>query len=153
VVRLLLAAGIVVLAVIIAQWIQTKRRVDAPTQPRRNVPTQLDRSDFDHPLRPWLIVVFASEVCTVCADVVSKAAVLESDHIAVQKVGYEGLADIHRRYQIDSVPTLVIADHEGIVRFGIVGPISATDLWAAMARVRNPDLELPEDGCGPHHLD
>jgi hypothetical protein len=140
VVRLVLAAAIVVLAVVLAQWIQGRRRMDAPTQPRRHVPTQLDRSDFDDPDRPWLLVVFASEVCTVCADVSNKAAVLGSEQVAVQKVGYEDRSDLHRRYQIDSVPTLVIADRDGVVHYGIVGPVTATDLWAAMARVRNPDL-------------
>jgi hypothetical protein len=151
--RFVIAAAIVVCAVVVAQWLQGRRRVDAPTQPRRHVPTQLDRSDFADRQRPWLLVVFASEVCTVCADVVNKALVLDSDQVSVQKVGYEARADLHRRYQIDSVPTLVIANFEGVVEYGVVGPISATDLWAAMAQVRNPDLALPEDGCGGHPSD
>jgi thioredoxin-related protein len=150
VVRLVIAAAIVVLAVVIAQWLQQRRRADVPTQPRRHVPSQLDRNDFVHPQRPWLLVVFASEVCTMCADVFNKAMVLESPQVAVQKVGYEGLADLHRRYQIDSVPTLVIVDQDGVVSYGNVGPISATDLWAAMAKARNPNLQIAEDGCGGH---
>jgi thioredoxin-related protein len=151
VVRFVIAAAIVVLAVVIAQSLQRRRRTDVPTQPRRHVPSQLDRNDFVHPERPWLVVVFASEVCTVCADVFDKAMVVESPQVAVQKVGYEGLADLHRRYQIDSVPTLVIADQNGVVGYGNVGPISATDLWAAVAKARNPNLKIAEDGCtGPH---
>ncbi len=145
--RLVLAAAIVILAVVVAQWVQSRRRSDPPTQPRRHVPTQLDRTDFAHPERPWALVVFTSEVCGVCADIASKAQVLDSEQVAVITVGYEGRSDLHQRYHIDSVPTLVIADHEGTVRYGIVGAISATDLWAAMARVRDPDLEIPNNDC------
>lgn len=145
--RLVIAAGIVILAVVIAQWVQSRRRLDPPTQPRRHVPTQMDRDDFAHPERPWALVVFTSETCGVCADIASKAQVLDSQQVAVSIVGYEGHSDLHQRYHIDSVPTLVIADHEGAVRYGIVGAISATDLWAAMASVRDPDLDIPNDGC------
>jgi thioredoxin-related protein len=145
--RLILATVIVVCAVVLAQWVQARRRTDPPTQPRRHVPTQLDRTDFSHPDRPWLLVVFTSELCSVCADVSSKARVLDSEQVTVATIGFEDRADLHQRYQIDSVPTLVIADAEGVVRYGIVGPISATDLWAAMARVRDPETELPDGGC------
>ena len=145
--RLVLAAAIVVCAVVIAQWVQARRRTDPPTQPRRHVPTQIDRADFVYPERPWALVVFTSEVCGVCASVAEKARVLSSDQVAVDTVGYELQSELHRRYQIDSVPTLIIVDAEGVVRYGLVGAISATDLWAAMARVRDPDGDTSQDGC------
>lgn len=148
--RLVLAAGIVILAVVIAQWVQGRRRVDPPTQPRRHIPAQIDRQDFDHLDRPWAVVVFTSEVCSLCAGVTEKAQVLSSDQVLVTTASFESRADLHRRYEIDSVPTLVIADAEGVVQWGIVGQVSATDLWAAMARVRDPDLEMPEGGCATH---
>jgi thioredoxin-related protein len=148
--RLILAAAIVIGAVVIAQWVQSRRRFDPPTQPRRHIPAQLDRGDFIHPERPWALVVFTSEVCVLCANVTEKAQVLSSDQVAVATVGYESEAELHRRYQIDSVPTLVIADAQGVVRYGIVGAVSATDLWAAMARVRDPDSDIATGGCESH---
>ena len=42
--------------------------------------------------------------------------------------------DVHERYRIDAVPTLVVADADGVVRASVVGPVSATDLWALVAR-------------------
>jgi thioredoxin-related protein len=82
----------------------------------------------------------------MCASVSEKARVLRSEQVTVQKISFEERVDLHQRYQIDSVPTLVIADAQGEVRYGIVGPVSATDVWAAMARVRDPDLDIP-GGC------
>jgi hypothetical protein len=38
------------------------------------------------------------------------------------------------------VPTTVIADQSGVVRFATVGPITATDLWAALAKCRDPQV-------------
>lgn len=134
--RVLVAAAIVVVAVVVAV-IARRRRPDPPTQPGRSVPTQLDRSDFDRPGTDWLVAVFTSATCHTCADVVAKAEVLASDDVAVTDVGWQTHRDLHERYRIDSVPLLVIADGEGVVRHHVAGPVSATDLWAAVAAVRD----------------
>ena len=133
--RLLIAAAIVVVAVVVALIVR-RRRPDAPTQPAGRVPTQLDRHDFDRPDAPWLVAVFTSATCHTCADVVAKAAVLASDDVAVTDVGWQTHRDVHDRYRIDGVPLLVIADREGVVRGSFAGPVTATDLWAAVAAAR-----------------
>jgi hypothetical protein len=133
--RLLIAAAIVLVAVAVAVVVR-RRRPDAPTQPTGTVPTQLDRSDFDRPDAEWLVAVFTSATCTTCADVVAKAVVMASDDVAVSDVEWQGRKDLHERYAIDAVPLLVIADHEGVVRRSFTGPVTATDLWAAVAAVR-----------------
>jgi hypothetical protein len=46
--------------------------------------------------------------------------------------------ELHRRYGIDAVPLVLIADHAGIVRSHFLGPVTATDLWAAVAEARAP---------------
>ena len=137
-IRLLIALGIVLVAAAIAYVVQRRRVPDAPTQRRYNVPQQLDRGDFDQPDVLWLVAVFTSDVCDKCADVAAKAAVLASDEVAVQNVAFETERAIHERYQIDAVPTLVIVDHEGVTRQSFLGPVTATDLWAAVAEVRDP---------------
>ncbi|MBA3604967.1 MAG: hypothetical protein H0W46_03145, partial [Acidimicrobiia bacterium] len=50
---------------------------------------------------------------------------------------YGAARPLHARYRIDSVPLLVIADASGVVRRSFLGPVSATDLWAAVAAVRD----------------
>ncbi|MBA3288470.1 MAG: hypothetical protein H0U21_10665 [Acidimicrobiia bacterium] len=100
------------------------------------MPVQVDRADFARPDAPWLVVVFTSATCQTCAKVVSTAAVLTSAEVVVEEVEYGARGDVQRRYGIEAVPTVVIADAAGVVRTSIQGPVNASDLWAAMATVR-----------------
>ena len=133
--RLLIAGAIVVVALVVA-LIARRRRPDAPTQPAGQVPTQLDRHDFERPDAPWLVAVFTSATCDTCAEVVAKAAVLASEEVAVTDVEWQSRRSVHDRYRIDRVPLLVIADRDGVVRASFAGPVTATDLWAAVAAAR-----------------
>ncbi len=54
---------------------------------------------------------------------------------------------LHRKYHIDAVPIVVVADRLGVVRASFVGPMSATDLWAAVAEARHPGSS-PEPDLG-----
>ncbi|MEP4652938.1 MAG: thioredoxin domain-containing protein, partial [Ilumatobacter sp.] len=126
-----------------------RRRVpDAPTQRRYHVPEQLDRSDFARPDAPWLVAVFTSQTCDMCAQVAGKAAVLESDDVAVQTLEFTQRRDLHERYRIDAVPTLLIVDAIGVTRHSFLGPMTATDLWAAVAEAREPGST--PDSCADH---
>ena len=137
--RLLVAGVLVVVAVVIAVVLQRRQGSDPPTQQRWDVPTQLDRADFpaggEH---PWLVVVFTSSSCDSCAKVVPKAEVLRSEQVAVVEVPWQSERELHERYAIDVVPMTLVADEEGVVRASFIGQPSATDLWAAVAEVREP---------------
>jgi hypothetical protein len=137
VVRLVLAVGVVLLAAGVAEMVRRRRTLDPPTQPVSQLPAQLDRRDFAEPAAPWLVAVFSSDSCSTCADVIAKAEVLRSNEIAVDVVSYQRRKDTHARYAIDAVPCLVLADAEGAVRGGFVGPVTAADLWAAVAEARS----------------
>lgn len=115
----------------------TRRRSDAPTQPTHAAPTQLDRADFVDAGTPWLVVVFTSATCHTCADIEAKAKVLMSEFVAVHISEFSAQRDLHKRYNIDAVPTLLMADSDGVVQQSFVGPVTATDLWAALARIRD----------------
>ena len=136
--RLIVAAAIVAVAATVAFVIRRRSSPDAPTQQRHRVPAQLDRADFANPGVDWLIVVFTSATCDTCADTVTKAQVLASRSVAVEEVEYTSDRERHRRYAIDAVPTLIVADSAGVVQASFVGRVSATDLWAAVAEVRKP---------------
>lgn len=140
--RLVVAAAIVAVVAVVAFVLRT-RRSDAPTQPQHRAPEQLDRADFAQPAADWLLVVFTSATCGTCADVVAKARVLDSRSVAVTEVEFSAERDLHRRYGIAAVPTLVLADGRGVVRHAVIGRVSATDLWAAVAEAREP-------GSTPH---
>ncbi|MGI8984394.1 MAG: hypothetical protein ACR2HM_07665 [Acidimicrobiales bacterium] len=137
--RVLLAAAVVVVAVIVAVVLE-RRRPEPPTQGSWAVPAQLDRADFFRPDAPWLVGVFTSDTCDTCAKAVTQAKVLASDSVAVEEAEVKARPDLHRRYHIDAVPIIVIADADGVVRRSFTGPPSATDLWAAVAGARDdPD--------------
>lgn len=126
-----------------------RRRPAAPTQPRMQVPTQVDRADFAGADKAWLVAVFSSASCHTCADVVSKARALSSRDVEVHDVEFAAARDLHRRYDIDAVPTVIIADSNGVVRASFMGPVTATDLWAAVAECRDPGSR-PEAQCQNH---
>ena len=115
-----------------------RRKPDAPSQTTHTVPQQLNRDDFVSAEKPWLLAVFTSSTCDACQDVATKAKVLASKDVAVQIIEFQEMPNLHTRYSIDAVPTTVIADHRGVVQYGVLGPVTATDLWAAMARCRDP---------------
>lgn len=125
-----------------------RRATDAPTQGGFQMPTQLDRGDFDSPDAPWLVAIFTSSTCDACADVASKAMVLASQEVAVQRIDYIDNPDLHKHYKVDAVPTLVIVDNRGVVRNGFLGPMKAQDLWAAVAECREPGST--PDPCASH---
>jgi thioredoxin-like negative regulator of GroEL len=74
----------------------------------------------------------------VCHDVVTKADVLASDDVVVAEVEFGAQRAVHQRYAIDAVPTTVVADASGVVVATFLGPVTATDLWAAVAEARDP---------------
>ena len=136
-----------VVAIAVASVLK-RRKIDAPTQAGFEIPIQVDRNDFEQPHTPWLVAVFTSATCHTCADVATKAEVLSSSEVAVQRIDYTLNPALHKRYRIDAVPLLVIADGDGVVHKGFVGPLKAQDLWAAMAECRNPG-STPES-CQSH---
>lgn len=135
--RLLLAVVLVVLAAGVAAVLRRRAVVAPPTQAKWAVPTQLDRDDFGQRDMPWLVVVFTSATCDSCAEAVAKAGVLASPQVGFQEVTYQDRKDLHTRYGVEAVPTILMADGDGVVQRSFVGVPSATDLWAALADARS----------------
>ena len=135
-IRFVIVGVVVVIALLTNLW-QRKRQVDAPTQGASEVPSQIDRSDFVRPDAPWVVLAFTSATCQTCSDIERKVRVLETNSVAIQILEYTAQRDLHERYKIDAVPTVLMADANGVVQANFLGPVSATDLWAALARARD----------------
>jgi hypothetical protein len=133
VVLLVVLAG---LAVGVAVVLRSRARTDAPTRPTWAVPGQVDRSDLPRPDAPWLVAVFSSSTCMACRATWEKARQLESDEVAVCDLDAVADAELHRRYGIDAVPLVLIADASGRVRGSFLGEPPAADLWKAVADAR-----------------
>jgi hypothetical protein len=143
---LVLVVVLVVVAVGVAVIVQRRRPRPGPTTTVGRLPDHLDRRDFDRPDAPWLVAVFTSATCSTCAGVWDKARLLTSDEVAVAEVEFGAARAVHERYGIDAVPATLIADGDGLVRATFVGPVTATDLWASVAELREPGT-LPAEGC------
>jgi thioredoxin-like negative regulator of GroEL len=144
--NIVVAVSIIVVVGLVAQLARRRQVSDVPTQKVFTVPSQIDRADFNstevsegHP--EWLIVVFTSASCHVCADVWDKVQVMATSQVGIFKADYETDRVLHERYGIDAVPTLIICDGAGVVQGHFLGPVSATDLWAAVATVRDPSTK------------
>lgn len=144
--QILTALAVVAVAVVVGLVLRRRQVVQAPTQPTVVVPAQLDRADFAAPT-PWLVAVFSSATCNSCADVVRKAKVLASPEVTVIDVEYSASKALHRKYNIEAVPIVAIVDSDGVVQAGFAGPVTATDLWAAVAEARHPGTS-PEPNLG-----
>lgn len=144
--QILTALAVVATAIVVGVVLRRRQVVQAPTQPSVAVPAQLDRADFAAPTQ-WLVAVFSSATCTSCADVVRKAQVLASPAVTVLDIEYSAAKGLHRKYNIEAVPIVAIVDADGVVRAGFAGPVTATDLWAAVAEARQPGTS-PEPHLG-----
>ena len=145
--QVVIAGAVLIVALSVGGILRRRRAVDAPTQPAFSAPAQIDRADFASAAAPWLVAVFSSASCTSCADVVRKANVLACSEVAVIDVEHSSFPALHRKYHVDAVPIAIVADRAGVVRASFVGPMSATDLWAAVAEARHPGSS-PEPHLG-----
>ena len=133
----LIALVIGVFVVVAAKFIRQKSIVDVPTQKIFSAPVQIDRTDFPISQHEWMIAVFTSATCHACADMLAKAQVVASKNVAVFEIEYSDKKELHRKYNIEAVPTVVVSDIRGVVHKSFLGPVSATDLWAGIASVRD----------------
>ena len=144
--RLAVALAIAVVVGVVA-WRLRRRPPEPPPRDVYPVPRQLDRDDFPRPDAPWLVVLFSSAVCLSCQGLPAKITVLESPDVATCDIEAESRGDLHRRYELSAIPMTLIADDEGVVQRAFVGAFTATDLWAAVAELRNPGT-TPEPELG-----
>jgi hypothetical protein len=144
--RLLLALVLAAAALLVAAVLR-RRGSPSPIQAGWEAPVQLDRADFARPDAPYLVALFSSDTCQTCAAMARKVAVLACREVAVDEVEYGARQKLHEKYRIEAVPIVVVADSAGVVRARFIGPATATDVWAAVAEVRQPG-STPEPELG-----
>jgi hypothetical protein len=144
--RLAIAVAIAVVVGLVA-WRLRRRPPEPPPRDVYPVPRQLDRNDFPRPDAPWLVVLFSSAMCLSCKGLPPKLAVLECADVATCDIDAETHGPLHRRYELSAIPMTLVADADGVVRKAFVGAFTATDLWAAVAELRNPG-STPEPDLG-----
>ena len=88
--------------------LRRRSAVDAPTQKVFTAPTQIDRSDFPTAEHQWMVAVFTAQTCHVCADMLAKAQVVASTSVSVVELEYSAFKDLHGKYNIEAVPTIIV---------------------------------------------
>ena len=138
-------AVLILAAVVVAKVVEKRRpRVTSSTKTYA-VPKLLDRNDFEHPAAPWLVAAFTSATCSSCDRVRRVIAPLASPDVVVADIEIGAQPELHERYGIEAVPTVVVADEVGEVRASFLGVPTAADLWASVAELREPGSVPP--GC------
>lgn len=134
--RLILAAAIAVVAVAVAVVLE-RRRGPAPMTVRRGaVPSRVDLAAVDAPARP-AVVLFTEATCATCA-AAREIATAAAGAWSVIEVEYGERTDVHRAHGIDTVPTTVVVDGDGVVVAGWTGRLDAGLVAAAVAAVTRP---------------
>jgi hypothetical protein len=133
--RVAIAVALLAIAVIVA-WRLERQRRPTPVKVNIPIPPQLTRADFPRPDAPWLVVLFSSSTCDSCGPMAEKIKALESSEVAVADIEYHEERALHERYGVEAVPIVLVVDADGVTRKHFSGNATATDLWAAVAEVR-----------------
>lgn len=134
--QIIIVAAVAAVALVVG-WLMQRQAPDAPTSaPNHKTPAQIDRNDFIRPEAAWLVAVFTSSTCQTCAKVWTSTQLVESDVVAIQNIEVLDDAALHKRYDITAVPSVVIADADGVARGSFLGPPTSADLWAKLAELR-----------------
>jgi hypothetical protein len=128
-VRLAIAGALLIVAIVVALALERRRR--ATLRPFRSASElqHVQRADFPRPDAPWLALLFTSTDCDGCGPMAQRVAPLESEQLAVAVCEYHDQRELHARYQIDSVPYLVVVDHDGVVRASFLGTAGRDEIW------------------------
>ena len=81
------------------------------------------------------IVVFTENSCHSCQDVVRLIRGPAGAGLPVADIEYGADQELHRKFDIDTVPTTVIVDEQGTVVAGWVGRIDLSEFTNALAKV------------------
>jgi hypothetical protein len=135
--RAAVTAVVVAVVAALAWWWQRRdRRRPVPVPGRDGLPRQVHRRDLDDGTRPWLVALFSSRSCASCRAVEEAIAGLSDPEVAIRQVVYEDEPDLHARYRVPGVPLLLVADADGVVRAGWLGPLGRAELDALLCEAR-----------------
>ncbi len=136
--RAAVTAVVVAVVAAVAWWWQRRDRGrrPVPLAGRDALPRQVHRHDLDGGTRPWLVVLFSSRGCASCRVVEEAIAGLADPEVALREVVYEDEPGLHARYRVPGVPMLLVADADGVVRAGWLGPLGRAEFDALLHEAR-----------------
>ncbi len=132
--RLIVAVVLVVLSVAAAVVIN-RRQAGAPFTIRHGaVPSRVRPEDVGLPAGA-AIVIFTEATCRSCQQALALVKGPAGAELPVAEIEYGQQRPLHDQYGIDTVPTTVVVDAEGVVVGGWTGSVDPGLLAAALAEV------------------
>jgi hypothetical protein len=132
--RLVIAAVLVAVAVVVALVLE-RRRVDQPFSARRGaVPTRVRPEDVGLDAGP-AIIVFTEASCNSCQAAIGLVRGPAGAELPVAEVEYGASRALHERFAIDTVPTTVVVAGDGVVVGGWTGKVDPGELALSLAEV------------------
>ena len=118
-----------------AAFVMNRSRSTTSIAVRRNsLPTRVPGSEVGLGATA-AIVVFTEKSCHSCQDVVRLIRGPAGAGLPVADIEYGASPELHRKFDIDTVPTTVIVDEQGMVVAGWVGRIDLSEFTTALAKV------------------
>ena len=139
--RLVIAAVLVGIAVVVAVVLERRRTASVTMVPRSELPAAVDLAAVGLDGGP-AIVVFSEETCRTCATALGVVRGPAGAGLPVAEVPFGTQRDVHRELAIDTVPTTVVVSADGNVVDGWIGRIDLTELALALAEA----LDRPPEG-------
>lgn len=132
--RFLIALALLIVAVVVARLLRSRRKPAVAPSRDWHLPTHIDPADLATGT-PWVVAIFTSSTCETCQSVLTTAAPLASDDVAVLDLPYQSQRDLHDRYGIEAVPSTLVVAPDGNVVVAWIGVIEPGVLWAAVAEL------------------
>jgi hypothetical protein len=140
---------LLVVAACLGLILYSRSKKPSPTSTTHyDAPSHIERGDFPDATTEVFAVAFTSASCESCHDIVTKLKAAQTSQVDISIVEYEDDhgKTLHKKYDIEAVPTVVICDSNGTTQKAFLGAVTATDLWAGLAQVRGSDIQT----CANH---
>ena len=135
----LLIAVIIAAAVSLVAVLVNRNSASQLVSVRRNLlPTRVPAVEVGLEAGP-AIIIFTESNCHSCQVVVRLIRGPAGAGIPVADVEFGMEPALHRRFEIDTVPTTVVVDHEGSVISGWTGRVDVGELATALAEIVQSD--------------
>jgi len=136
-----LVVGAVIIAVAVST-LANRSTTSTNAELEHHIPDQIDGADFCRTLGSRMLVVFSSSKCNTCALVIEAVSRIDKPSLVVVVADIETKPDLHAKYNIEAVPTTLLAEPSGRVVKSFLGPVGRELIEQALSDA------WPESGSG-----
>lgn len=132
--RLLIAVAIAAVVSLTAILVNRNGSSQLISVRRNALPTRIPATEVGLDAGP-AIIIFTESTCDSCQEVIRLIRGPAGAGIPVADVEFGAEPALHRRFEIDTVPTTLVVDREGSVVGGWTGRVDVGEFAAALAEI------------------